>query len=93
MKYVVRDDFTVKLGKDIYHGGDVVDLTDEQAQDHILKIELADPKAQAKAAKAEAEAKAKADAEAAAVAEAEAKAREEAEAKAKADAEAAAGKE
>jgi colicin import membrane protein len=86
MKYKVRDEFALRLGKDVFHGGEVVELTDEQAADYANIIELADPKAQAKAAKAEAEAKAKAEAEAAAVAEAEAKAREEAEAKAKAEA-------
>ena len=38
-KYKVRDDYVVKKGKEEFHGGDIVELTDEEAQDCILRIE------------------------------------------------------
>jgi len=60
-KYKVRDGFAVKIGKDVFRPGDVVDLTAEQAEEFCLRIEEV---AQAKAApKVEAEPKAKAKAE------------------------------
>ena len=50
MKYKVRDDYVVKLGKDFYHGGEEVELDDQQAEDYANIIELAEkPKAAPKA--------------------------------------------
>ena len=72
MKYVVRDQFVIKMGREVYEGGDVIELTDEEAENHAHQIELADPKAAAKAAKAEAKAAAEAEAAAAEAAAAEA---------------------
>ena len=47
MKYKIRHPFVVKLSdKVIHHAGEVIELTDEQAELHRLKIEPADePKA------------------------------------------------
>lgn len=55
MKFIVRDQFAVKIGKDVFEGGEIVDLDDEQAEAYANAIEPAEkPKAAAKAAKAEA---------------------------------------
>lgn len=55
-KYKVRDSFVVQIGKDIHRAGDVVELTDDQADAFCLRIEevapvKAEPKPKAKAEK------------------------------------------
>lgn len=39
MKYKVRDQFTIKQGRDYFSGGDVVELTDDEAQGWAHAIE------------------------------------------------------
>lgn len=43
MKFKVRDDYVVKLGRDVFKGGDMVELTEQQAADFANIIELAEP--------------------------------------------------
>lgn len=52
MKYIVRDNYAVRLGKDVYHGGEVVELTEQQAADYANIIEpvVEKPARKAKAA-------------------------------------------
>ena len=51
MKYKVRDDYVVRIGRDVFKGGEVVELTDQQAQDYANIIEPAEkPARRAKAA-------------------------------------------
>lgn len=51
MKYKVRDDYVVKVGRDVFKGGDVVELDDQQAEDYANIIEPAEaPKRAAKKA-------------------------------------------
>lgn len=57
-KYKVRDDFVVKVDGKEFKGGDVVELTADQAEAFCLRIEEV---AGEKPAKAEPKAKAKAD--------------------------------
>ena len=55
-KYKVRDGFAVKIGKDVFRSGDVVDLTADQVEAFCLRIEEV---VEVKPAKAEPKAKAK----------------------------------
>lgn len=65
--YRIRDGFTVRTADEkVHEGGNTVDLEDDEAAANLHKLEIADPKAQAKAEKEEA--KRKADEEAARVA-------------------------
>jgi len=49
MKFIVRDQFAVKIGKDVFHSGDVVDLDEDQAEAYANAIEPAEkPKKAAK---------------------------------------------
>lgn len=51
MKFKVRDDYVVKLGREVFRGGDVVELDDEQAANFANIIEPAEaPKKAAKKA-------------------------------------------
>lgn len=51
MKYKVRDQFTIKQGRDFFTGGDVVELSDEEAANWAHAIEAAEaPKRTAKKA-------------------------------------------
>lgn len=51
MKYRIREPFTIKQGKDIFQGGDTIELSDAEAELHLHKLEPADePKAKAKKA-------------------------------------------
>lgn len=42
MKYKVRDNFVVKVGRDVFKGGEVVELNEQQAADYANIIELAE---------------------------------------------------
>lgn len=53
MKYKVRDQFTIKQGRDFFHGGDIIELDDEGAANWAHAIEPAEKPA-GKKAKAEA---------------------------------------
>lgn len=53
MKYKVRDQFVLKIGKDVFKGGDVVELNDQQAEDFANIIEPAEKPAAPRKAKAE----------------------------------------
>lgn len=49
MKYKVRDQFTIKQGREFFTGGDVVELNDAEAADWAHAIEPAEaPKRAAK---------------------------------------------
>ena len=39
MKYKVRDAYAVKVGKEVFQGGEVVELTEQQAADYANIIE------------------------------------------------------
>jgi len=53
MKFKVRDDYVVKLGREVFKGGDVVELDEQQAADYANIIELAEQEKPARKAKAE----------------------------------------
>lgn len=57
MKFKVRDDYVVRLGRDVFKGGEVVELNEQQAADYANIIEPAEaaekPARKAKAEKAE----------------------------------------
>ena len=42
MKFKVRDDYVVKLGRDVFKGGEVVELDEQQAADFANIIEPAE---------------------------------------------------
>jgi hypothetical protein len=42
MKYKVRDQFTIKQGRDFFHGGDVIELDDAEAENWAHAIEAAE---------------------------------------------------
>lgn len=54
MKYKVRDQFTIKQGREFFTGGDVIELSDEEAANWAHAIEAAEKPASKKPAKAEA---------------------------------------
>lgn len=54
MKYKVRDQFTIKQGREFFTGGDVIELTDAEAANWAHAIEAAEkPKRAPKAAEQE----------------------------------------
>lgn len=52
MKYKVRDQFTIKQGRDFFVAGDVIELTDDEAANWAFAIEAAEKPAAKRAAKA-----------------------------------------
>lgn len=52
MKYKVRDHYVVKVGRDFYKGGEVVELTNEQAEAYANIIEPAEVEKPARKPKA-----------------------------------------
>lgn len=55
MKFKVRDDYVVKLGRDVFKGGEVVELNEQQAADYANIIEPAETVAEKPARKAKAD--------------------------------------
>lgn len=53
MKFKVRDDYAVKLGRDVFRGGEVVELNEQQAADYANIIEPVEQEKPARKAKAE----------------------------------------
>lgn len=51
MKYKVRDQFVIKQGREAFKGGDVVELSDDEAANWAHAIEAAEKPAAKKAAK------------------------------------------
>ena len=61
MKYLVRDQFVIKQGREFFHGGDVIELSDEEAQNWLHAIEPAEKPAAPAPKKAKAAAEAEGD--------------------------------
>lgn len=55
MKYKVRDQFVIKQGREVFTGGDIIELDDEGAANWAHAIEAAEKPAAKKAAKPAAE--------------------------------------
>lgn len=51
MKYKVRDQFTIKQGREFFTGGDIIELDDEGAANWAHAIEAAEKPAAKRAAK------------------------------------------